>query len=962
MLALAAPASAQTFGQKLGEIMARPDYAHAVFGVAIYDLDQQRTIYGLHDAWMFAPGSTTKLLTTGTALALLGQDYRFHTPVYRTGPVRGGTLDGDLVLVASGDLDLSGRIEPGDTLAFVNYDHSYAGGDTAAAVVPGDPLAVIKELAGQVAAAGIQKVHGRVLIDTLLFSAGKDRSPIVVNDNVIDVWARPGDHEGAPLSITFSPDVGYLRIINDTKTGPAGSRRTVDQESDSIGADGVHVVRVVGSLPVANRPILYAYSVEDPARFARLALTRALEERGVPVESRDDARPSGHYDPAMRVAEHVSPPFAEEAKVTLKVSQNLHASLLHCLVGAIVGQTHGQAAFNKGFVLEHEFLEKGGLSLDGASQADGAGGAGGDLFSPNFMVRYLTYWTHRPDYAAFLKALPILGHDGTLWDIQPSSPAAGHVFAKTGTVVSTDLLNHAAVVNAKGLAGYMTTPAGRHLVFAFYINRVPFSPDIPGAGTHAVGDALGEIATAAYTLPIDDPFASVRGVIDTVMRERHIPSVVVAAAKDGKIVWEEGFGFANREKQVRATPTIMYSLASISKPITATGLMTLVERGKVDLDRPANAYLGPVKLKAFEGNAADATVRRVANHTSGLPLHWQFFYIDENRSPPPFDTTLAHYGILVTPPGVRAQYSNLGFGIIDHIIERTSGTPYATYMRHEVFDPLGLSRTAIITRPPTGDTIAERYDSAGRAIPWYDFDHRGASAVYASAHDLIRFGMFHLKDHLGDQHRVLADSTLDAMHRPTAKHAANIGYGVGWRTYFGDHGYTAIGHTGGMPGVSTMLRLYPDADAAIVVLTNGNDNSVTGRIARALAAAVLPHYVEQSSPPTPDTGWSTPAAAIVGEWSGQVHSWKGTSPARLTVRPDSTIQVRLGACGAVPLTRIAWRDGVLTGDCASAKQRVSIALRAHGDTLSGAVSAQDPDAIRETYALSSYVRLVRATH
>ena len=232
------------------------------------------------------------------------------------------------------------------------------------------------------------------------------------------------------------------------------------------------------------------------------------------------------------------------------------------------------------------------------------------------------------------------------------------------------------------------------------------------------------------------------------MAQRHIPSVVVAAAKDGRIVGEEGFGWANLERHIEATPSTMYSLASIPKPITATGLMILVQRGQVDLDRPANDYLKTAALTAYEGKVTDATVRRIANHTSGLPLHWHFYYDDDAGLPPPFDSTIADYVILAWPPGTRAQYSNLGFGILDAIISRTSSMPYSDFMRREVFIPLGLRHTAVVTGPLVGDTVAERYADSARPLPWYDFDHRGASAIYASAHDLLRFGMFHLKDHL----------------------------------------------------------------------------------------------------------------------------------------------------------------------------------------------------------------------
>src|SRR5262245_59164435 len=125
-------------------------------------------------------------------------------------------------------------------------------------------------------------------------------------------------------------------------------------------------------------------------------------------------------------------------------------------------------------------------------------------------------------------------------------------------------------------------------------------------------------------------FDSVREFIKQQLTERRLPSIAVAVARDGQIIWEEAFGWADSEKRVSATPHTMYSLASISKPITATGLMILKERGRIELDRPINEYLGEAKLAVRVGNPAEATVRRVANHTAGLPLHYQFFYEDES--------------------------------------------------------------------------------------------------------------------------------------------------------------------------------------------------------------------------------------------------------------------------------------------------------------------------------------------
>ncbi|HEY7878156.1 MAG TPA: D-alanyl-D-alanine carboxypeptidase/D-alanyl-D-alanine-endopeptidase, partial [Gemmatimonadaceae bacterium] len=320
----------------IDSIVARPEYRHSFFGVAIYSLDTRQTIYARNADKFFVPGSTTKLLTEGTVLELLGADYRFHTRVYRTGPVdRDGTLDGDLVLVASGDPDLSGRIQPDGSLAFENEDHAY-GGSVDTKAVPGDPLAVIRELAHQVRQHGITAVRGHVIVDASLFPDG-DRelgtgvviSSIVVNDNVVDVTVSPGTKPGDAASIHASPTTAYVTFINKATTGAADSRPDINWASDSTAPDGSHVVTVTGSMPAVKPSILFSYAVPEPTRFAEVTFAEALREQGVraavdrPGTPTDLKALAASYTDANAVAEHVSPPLSQEVKVTLKVSQNL---------------------------------------------------------------------------------------------------------------------------------------------------------------------------------------------------------------------------------------------------------------------------------------------------------------------------------------------------------------------------------------------------------------------------------------------------------------------------------------------------------------------------------------------------------------------------------------------------------------------------------------------------------------
>jgi CubicO group peptidase (beta-lactamase class C family) len=471
--------------------------------------------------------------------------------------------------------------------------------------------------------------------------------------------------------------------------------------------------------------------------------------------------------------------------------------------------------------------------------------------------------------------------------------------------------------------------------------------------------------------PKADQFANARALIRTALTDSGVPSVAVAVSKGGKVLWEEGFGWADRERRIAATEHTMYSLASISKPVTATGLMVLVERGKVDLDRPANDYLGLGKLTGLAGDASLATVRRVANHTAGLPLHYMFYYDGAGDAVPTMDEAIARYGILVNPPGSFYQYSNLGFGIIDHIIERVSGMQYEDFMRSEVFLPLGLTRTSINLDPALASFAAVRYDPQGHPVPFYDFDHRGASAVYASAHDLLRFGMFHLKDRLPDMKRILTDSTLEAMHASTTGIAGSE-YGVGWRVTPDENGLLRVSHSGGMPGVNTILGLYPSEDLAVVVLAN-TTSSTPFRVASEIVAALVPRYADslkarraRAKPPEP-AKWATPGQ-LAGEWVGTVRTWDGTVPFALMFQADGDVVAKLGNQPRALLWEPAWQDSVFTGrfggrmptpDASRHPHSILLTLTLRGGVLSGQASAQTipPDTVY--FARTSYVQMSR---
>lgn len=468
-------------------------------------------------------------------------------------------------------------------------------------------------------------------------------------------------------------------------------------------------------------------------------------------------------------------------------------------------------------------------------------------------------------------------------------------------------------------------------------------------------------------------FARARSVIDSVMLAEKIPSIAVAVAKDDRILWESGFGMADVEGGIPATANTPYSLASISKPFTATGIMLLVQREFVRLRAPVSHYLGGARVVAREGSADAVTIERLLTHTAGLPLHYQFFYEDGGYARPPMDSTIRRFGVAVYPPGESYQYSNLGFGILDYVIARKSGKSYADFMRQDIFTPLGLTSTSVGVTAGPNSRFAQRYDAANKPIPYYTFDHPGASEVYSSAHDLARFGMFHLGAQVPGQRRILAAETIRDMQRDVATESPNATRGLGWaiRKPFG---VRQVSHSGGMPGVSTFLALYPEEKAVVVVLLNKAIGRATSLIVNELTAAVIPQFARglrarSASPPASSTPTidSDQLQRLRGEWRGFIYTYTDSVPIVLKLAGRDSSQISAGNSD-VALENIGLDGGLLTGRAALQLAAPDLARHAHvtqlwlrvtEGRLSGYAASQTTTP-RAYYALSSYITLARA--
>jgi D-alanyl-D-alanine carboxypeptidase/D-alanyl-D-alanine-endopeptidase (penicillin-binding protein 4) len=478
-----------------------PDYKHAHWGILVADIESGKTLYEFNADKLFTPASTTKLYSVATALDALGADYRFETPVVRRGDVDAkGVLTGDLILVASGDLTMGGRTIGDEKIAFKNDDHTYANGGTKSELTDPDPLEGLNSLARQVAAAGIRRVRGEVLIDDRLFDKAESTgsgplrlSPIMINDNLIDFTitpTAPGEH----ATVTSRPKCDAYAIDAQVETVAKSQPIRVEILNPSPGR-----VILRGQIPAEHKPLLRVMEVDDAASHARTLFVEALKRFGVAVDTSpfltnraDQLPPRDAVAKLPVVAKLTSPPFSESAKLILKVSHNLHASTLPLLVAA----KHNQRTLEQGMRLQHDFLKRAGVDVETISFGGGAGGSRADCTTPRATVQLLRYMATRPDFAAYERALPVLGVDGTLHEVVPSdSPARGKVHAKTGTYYWKNLMNDRFLLNSKALAGYVDSSHGRKLAIAMFVNNTHFQKS---TDTVREGKALGKLAEIVY--------------------------------------------------------------------------------------------------------------------------------------------------------------------------------------------------------------------------------------------------------------------------------------------------------------------------------------------------------------------------------------------------------------------------------------------------------------------------------
>ncbi|MGW8783206.1 D-alanyl-D-alanine carboxypeptidase/D-alanyl-D-alanine endopeptidase [Streptomyces sp. NPDC055796] len=486
---------------RIAEIMRKPEYRHAQWGLLQTEPAGGRVLHSLFPGQFFIPGSTAKLFAVSGTWRTLGTDHRFVTPLYAVGQRTGATLTGDLDLVAQGDLTLGGRTRPDGTVAYTDLDHTYANDFPGATLTPENPLAGIDQLARQVRDSGITRVDGDVIVDSRLFAPDPildpTPTPLIINDNLVDLLTTPGDRPGADARLDWRPKVAPYAVTSTVKTVAAGKPTNVTVTA----TEGGTRIRLSGTIAADSEPLLRTAPITDPAAFGRTALIEALARAGVrvtadPAGPNPAARLPRDYAGRPRVAAYTSPPYEQYAKLILKVSHNLGANLGICLMAVSAGSTQCE----DGFPVLAAFLDRAGVDRRQAELMDGRGGNPADRATPQALVQMLAYWQRTPDARRFREALPVLGVDGLLAENCRSCPARGKVFAKTGAAVGGDALNDRLAVGAITIAGYLDKGGGRFDTFYAGVNGAA-TPTANPADILSIANDLALIAAYLQESP-----------------------------------------------------------------------------------------------------------------------------------------------------------------------------------------------------------------------------------------------------------------------------------------------------------------------------------------------------------------------------------------------------------------------------------------------------------------------------
>ena len=373
----------------------------------------------------------------------------------------------------------------------------------------------------------------------------------------------------------------------------------------------------------------------------------------------------------------------------------------------------------------------------------------------------------------------------------------------------------------------------------------PSTPDrsLPQGAADGSPQALVESALLPTVTTRGEPVA--RPSLADRMAELGVPGVSVAVLVDGEIAWARGYGLADVESGRPVTPNTLFQAASISKPVAALAALRLAESGRVDLDGDVNAHLTSWRVPGNEfTEGAPVTLRGLLTHRAGLTV-WGFPGYGPDEGAPDGPGVLDGRGNtdpvrVYKAPGESWRYSGGGYTVMQQLVADVDGAPFATVMREEVLDPIGMSRSTYEQPipPERQDDIATGYRADGERVPggWHTYPEQAAAGLWTTPSELALYAREMQRAWRGESDLVLGEALAREMLTPDADD-----WGLG--PAISEDG-ERFRHGGSNQGFRCTFAAYIEGDDGVFVMTNSDSG---GELAAEIAITVAHAY-----------GWSGP--------------------------------------------------------------------------------------------------------
>lgn len=401
--------------------------------------------------------------------------------------------------------------------------------------------------------------------------------------------------------------------------------------------------------------------------------------------------------------------------------------------------------------------------------------------------------------------------------------------------------------------------------------------------------AASLVALSLCALPWADP------VDDLVNRAvaAGTPGIAIAVIKDSKIERLKGYGFADVENRVKATPDSMFQIGSVTKQFTATLIMMLVEEGKVVLDAPISTYL-PDLPETWQA----ATVRQMLNHTSGIPSYTGLPAFWDKMATPGTDKALIEIAAAVPNPykhGEKWSYNNTAYYLLGMLVEKVAGKPFETMLRERICSPVGMASTRVNTWRAIIPHRARGYEGTGanlRNAAYLDMAWPGAGGhMVSNVRDLASWLLAQ------GSAKLLKPTSWTTMTSNGIPTGDGDTYGFGWNLNK-INVLEVIEHGGGIPGFGSYVLRVPDKKFAVAVLTNSDDANP-----KALAYRIAEHFHGDLKPkiqaiPDPSPDLTKRLKAILEEaLKGNMNEADFGDPLKSRIFPNNADMLRqmLGA-------------------------------------------------------------------